>query len=106
MIAGRLQEKNGYFYVVLSYKDSTGKRKEPWISTGLTVKGNKRQAQKLLEEYRLNFDTTTGKLQVQTSQKAENTPATVLNKKTLFGDYLLQWVEKMKDLLLLHIKIL
>ena len=87
MIAGRLQEKNGYFYVVLSYKDSTGKRKEPWISTGLTVKGNKRQAQKLLEEYRLNFDTTTGKLQVQTSQKAENTPATVLNKKTLFGDY-------------------
>ena len=50
MIAGRLQEKNGYFYVVLSYKDSTGKRKEPWISTGLTVKGNKRQAQKLLEE--------------------------------------------------------
>ena len=99
MIAGRLQEKNGYFYVVLSYKDSTGKRKEPWISTGLTVKGNKRQAQKLLEEYRLNFDTTTGKLQVQTSQKAENTPATVLNKKTLFGDYLLQWVEKMKDLI-------
>ena len=99
MIAGRLQEKNGYFYVVLSYKDSTGKRKEPWISTGLTVKGNKRQAQKLLEEYRLNFDTTTGKLQVQTSQKAENTPATVLNKKTLYGDYLLQWVEKMKDLI-------
>lgn len=99
MIAGRLQEKNGYFYVVLSYKDSTGKRKEPWISTGLTVKGNKRQAQKLLEEYRLNFDTTTGKLRSQTFQKAENTPAIVLNKKTLFGNYLLQWVEKMKDLI-------
>lgn len=99
MIAGRLQEKNGYFYVVLSYKDSTGKRKEPWISTGLTVKGNKRRAQKLLEEYRLNFDMTTGKLRSQTSQKAENTSAIVLNKKTLFGDYLLQWVEKMKDLI-------
>lgn len=91
--------KSNFIPLIQSYKDSTGKRKEPWISTGLTVKGNKRQAQKLLEEYRLNFDTTTGKLQVQTSQKAENTPATVLNKKTLFGDYLLQWVEKMKDLI-------
>ena len=27
MVAGHLQEKKGYFYVVLNYKDSTGKRK-------------------------------------------------------------------------------
>lgn len=99
MIAGRLQEKNGYFYVVLSYKDSAGKRKEPWISTGLTVKGNKRQAQKLLEKYRLNFDTATGKLRAQTSPKEEIAPVIALDKKTLFGDYLLQWVEKMKELI-------
>ena len=25
MVAGHLQEKKGYFYVVLNYKDSTGK---------------------------------------------------------------------------------
>lgn len=80
MIAGRLQEKNGYFYVVLSYKDSAGKRKEPWISTGLTVKGNKRQAQKLLEKYRLNFDTATGKLRAQTSPKEEIAPVIALDK--------------------------
>jgi hypothetical protein len=28
MVAGRLQEKSGYFYVVLSYKDNNGVRKQ------------------------------------------------------------------------------
>ena len=34
MVAGHLQEKNGYFYAVLSYKDTNGKRKTKWIPTG------------------------------------------------------------------------
>lgn len=34
MVAGHLQEKNGYFYAVLSYKDAQGKRKTKWIPTG------------------------------------------------------------------------
>ena len=38
MVSGRLQEKNGYYYMVLSYKDATGKRKQPWYATGLPVK--------------------------------------------------------------------
>lgn len=41
MVAGRLQEKNGFYYIVLSYTDSAGKRRQPWIGTGLPVKGNK-----------------------------------------------------------------
>ena len=41
MVAGHLQEKNGNFYIVLSYKDHTGKRKTKWQKTGLPVKGNK-----------------------------------------------------------------
>ena len=32
MVSGRLQEKNGYYYMVLSYKDATGKRKQPWYA--------------------------------------------------------------------------
>ena len=28
-IAGRLQEKNGFYYIVLSYTDSAGKRRQP-----------------------------------------------------------------------------
>ena len=42
MVAGRLQEKNGFYYIVLSYTDSAGKRRQPWIGTGLPVKGNKK----------------------------------------------------------------
>ena len=29
MVAGRLQEKNGFYYIVLSYTDSAGKRRQP-----------------------------------------------------------------------------
>ena len=46
MVAGRLQEKNGFYYIVLSYTDSAGKRRQPWIGTGLPVKGNKKRAEK------------------------------------------------------------
>ena len=34
MVAGRLQEKNGFYYIVLSYTDSAGKRRQPWIAQG------------------------------------------------------------------------
>ena len=53
MTAGHLQEKKGYFYAVLSYKDEQGKRKTKWISTGLTVKGNKKRAEEFLMEQRI-----------------------------------------------------
>ena len=44
------RRKNGYYYMVLSYKDATGKRKQPWYATGLPVKGNKRKAEEMLRE--------------------------------------------------------
>ena len=45
MVAGHLQEKNGIYYVVLTYKTYDGKRKTKWQSTGLPIKGNKRRAE-------------------------------------------------------------
>ena len=30
MVSGRLTEKNGYFYIVLSYKGPDGKRVQKW----------------------------------------------------------------------------
>ena len=33
MIAGHLQIKNDYYYMVLSYLDANGKRKQPWFPT-------------------------------------------------------------------------
>ena len=55
MVAGRLQEKNGFYYIVLSYTDSAGKRRQPWIGTGLPVKGNKKRAEQMLMEERRKY---------------------------------------------------
>ena len=55
MVAGRLQEKKGHYYIVLSFKDESGKNKTKWISTGLLIKGNKKRAETLLLEARMNF---------------------------------------------------
>ena len=77
MVAGHLQEKKGYFYVVLNYKDSTGKRKSKWIPTQLPVKGNKKKAEKLLMEHRRLF-------------VPDDQP---LTDDILFSDFMIQWLE-------------
>lgn len=93
MIAGRLAKKNDYFYIVLSYSDDAGKRKEKWIKTGLKIRGNKAKADEMLLEYRTNFNVTTGKLKSEQEEadKIESDPADIL-----FGDYLLQWCDDIK----------
>ncbi len=81
MVAGHLREINGYFYIVLSYKDATGKRQSPSLATGLKVKGNKRKAEELLLETRKDFEVPT---------------AEVSAKTILFTDFLLDWLGMMK----------
>ena len=80
MVAGHLQEKKGYFYIVLSYLDISGKRKTKWITTGLPVKGNKKKAEKMLMETRKTFE-------------PECKP---LRDDTLFSDFMLYWLEIIK----------
>jgi len=55
MIAGHLRKQNGYFQMILSYNDSTGKRRTKSITTGLPVKGNQKRAEAMLLEMRKNF---------------------------------------------------
>ena len=55
MVAGHLHEKNGYYYIILNLTDSAGKRKPKWISTGLTIKGNKKRAEQMLMEERRKY---------------------------------------------------
>ena len=80
MVAGHLQEKKGYFYMVLSYNDATGKRKTKWLPTQLPVKGNKKKAEKLLMETRKTFE-------------PEDKPIT---EDILFSDFMLRWLEVVK----------
>ena len=48
-MTGSLQTKNEKFYIVLN-DTVNGKRKQRWIATGLSVKGNKRKAEQMLRE--------------------------------------------------------
>ena len=42
-ITASLQIKNNIYQVVLNYKDINGKRKQKWVSTGLSQKGNNKR---------------------------------------------------------------
>ena len=79
MVAGHLHEKNGYYYIILNLTDSAGKRKPKWISTGITIKGNKKRAEQMLMEERRKY----------------------ANAKTgddvLFADFMEQWLEIVKS---------
>lgn len=55
MVAGHLRKQNGIYQMILSYKDANGKRKTKSISTGLPVKGNARNAERMLQQTRQEF---------------------------------------------------
>ena len=81
MIAGRLQEKSGKWYMVLSYLDPvTGKRKQPWFATGLDAKGNKKKAEKMLSELRRTF----------VIPKSE---CSKLDQDIDFASFMMEWLE-------------
>ena len=48
-MTGSLQIKKDKFYMVLNLTQN-GKRRQKWISTGYTVKGNKKKAEQMLRE--------------------------------------------------------
>ena len=55
-ITAILQIKNNIYQVVLNYKDINGKRKQKWVTTGLSEKGNnKRLANQKMQEILADF---------------------------------------------------
>lgn len=90
-VAGHLQEKKGYYYAVLNYKDENGKRKTKWISTGLTVKGNKRRAENILIDLRRNFTIPEKKAMAEVPVKNTSEMG-----KMLFADYMIYWLDVIK----------
>lgn len=78
-MTGSLQEKNGRFHMVISYTDESGKRKNKWISTGLEIKGNKKKAHQMLNQWlneHKNYDMASSEL--------------------LFTAYFEDWLKKVK----------
>jgi len=84
MVAGHLSEKNGNYHIVLSFTDESGKRRTKWITTGLPVKGNKKHAEKMLEEKRRSFEQTIVK------------DPDIKNDDILFSDYMVKWLSIIK----------
>lgn len=79
-VTGSLQIKNGKYYVVLNLKDKNNKRKQKWINTGFDVKGNKKKAEKFLQEQIVLY-----------SESKENKQNSIL-----FVDYLNIWLDSIK----------
>jgi len=75
-MTGSLQVKKGYFYIVLNTYEN-GKRKAKWIATGLTTKGNKKQAEKLLRDELGKYETR----------------EKLVKTDMLFSDSIRQWLE-------------
>lgn len=75
-MTGSLQIKNDKFYIVLNNIEN-GKRKQKWIATGLSVKGNKRKAEQMLRD---------------TLREYEQSPQNA-NREILFADYIRLWLK-------------
>lgn len=81
MVTGSVQTKKGYFYIVVNFSDEQGGRKQKWIPTGLTEKGNKRAANALL---------------AQTLQEYQS-GALTFSKEIPFTDWLEHWLSNIKE---------
>lgn len=54
-MTGSLQIKSDKYYAVLNFRDQEGKRVQKWIPLNLTVKGNKRRAEALLNQLLVEY---------------------------------------------------
>lgn len=84
-ITASLQIKNNIYQVVLNYKDINGKRKQKWVSTGLSEKGNnKRLANQKMQEILADFKESISSPTLKTDDK-------------LFTTYLKEWLLSVKN---------
>jgi len=82
MISGHLCDKRGYYYAVLNLYDENGKRKKKWFSTGLKSKANKKRAEKILMDLRIQYSNM---------EKAFKRSHGIY-----FHEYMLLWIEHMR----------
>lgn len=99
MTTACLREKHGNYYIVISYYDEAGKRKQIWETTGLKVKGNKRKAEEKLSEYQQFYDVEK-KCLVKGASSSKETgkerKETKSDQDILFGEYIREWVESLR----------
>lgn len=87
-VTASLQIKRNIYQVVLSYKDINKERKQKWISTGISAKGNnKRLANAKLEEIKQNYEKYIPSLLTSNENDTSN---------EYFEIYMQNWLESYK----------
>lgn len=91
MVAGHLQIKKDYYYMVLNLKDEQGHRKSKWLPTGIQAVGkkNEKKAQDMLLETRCSYKESVIRSAELESARMSNT--------ILFADYMLNWLSIIKN---------
>lgn len=91
MVAGHLQIKKGYYYIVLNLKDEQGHRKSKWLPTGIQAVGkkNEKKAQDMLLETRCSYK--------ETVIRSAELEAVQVTSTILFADYMLSWLSNTKN---------
>ena len=56
MATGSLFERNGTYHAIISYYNEYGERRQKWYNTKLAVRGNKKKAEKILNDLLLEWD--------------------------------------------------
>lgn len=84
MVTGSIYERKGIYYAIVSYYVD-GRRKQKSVSTGLSVKGNKRRALEFLENLKRTYET---------KESMENMDGSRL----LMTDYMDEWPKIVKPL--------
>ena len=98
MLTGNLQIKNGKYYAVLNLKVN-GKRKPKWIPLGLPERGNKREAESLLNHLIVEYETRgAGKFYPTLGENGElvTEAPKVDESEVLFADYVQSWLKMIR----------
>lgn len=80
-MTGNLQVKNGKYYMIFNIYEN-GKRKQKWEATGLSEKGNKRKAEKMLRD-RIN------EIEIEQVRRPAD--------EIIFTDCVVHWLNVVKD---------
>ena len=78
-VSGHLEEKRGFYHVILNWQDGTSKRGRKSISTGLPMKGNKKRAEEILYEKR--------------KEQEELLNGQIVGCDMYFADFMEQWLD-------------
>ena len=87
-MTGRLKVKNGLFYAVVNYKDEFGRYKQKWIPTGLSERGNKKEAQIFLQKELETY---------KPSESATKNEKPKTSNDIIFVDYIKSYIDAKKE---------